>query len=215
MHCRFCEGKCHKKGIRNGSQSYQCVACKKYQKQRYKYLSYIISDEMITKCVQEGLGIRSMSRLLAVSPGTVLKRIECIARAIKKPPIPMNKSFEVDELFTFIGNKKRRVCVVLALERESGFPVDFYVGPRTQRSLRMVTNTLLLSAPLLIYTDRLSLYSNLIPSYIHKTIQYGTNRVERFNLSIRTHLKRLNRRSISFSRSLKMLYCCLIIYLWG
>ncbi len=215
MECRFCGGNCRKKGIRNGLQSYQCAICRKYQKKQYNYHAYIIPDELIVNCVREGLGIRSMSRLLGISAGTVLSRIEVIAKNIQKPPIPMKKTFEVDELFTFIGNKNKKVCIVVALERESGFPVDFYVGARTQRSLRMVTNTLLLSSPKLIYTDRLKHYVGLIPSHLHKTTQYATNRVERFNLSMRTHLKRLNRRSIAFSKNLRMLQCCLIIYFWG
>lgn len=215
MECRYCEAKCHKKGVRNGIQCYRCTICRKYQKKHYSYQSYVVSDKVIASCVREGVGIRSMSRLLGIASGTVIRRIQVIASRITKPPIPMNKIFEVDELFTFIGSKQKRVCVVLALERESGFPVDYYIGPRTQRTLRMVTNTLLASGSKLIYTDKLSHYVGLIPSWIHKTNQYGTNRVERFNLSVRTHLKRLNRRSIAFSRSLKMLRSCLIIYLWG
>lgn len=215
MECRFCEGPCIKKGIKNGSQTYRCVQCLKYQKRNYRNRSYLISDELIIQCVKEGLGIRNMARLLQISAGTVSRRIRAIATTIVKPPIPMQKSFEVDELFTFIGRKRRQVCVVVAIEKESGFPVDFYVGPRTKRSLRMVTNTLLASFPKSIYTDRLSLYQGLLPPVSHKTLRYGTNKVERFNLSLRTHLKRLNRRSIAFSKSITMLHCCLRIYFWS
>ena len=215
MKCRYCGDRCQKKGIRNGSQSYRCVNCKKYQKDIYKYRSYVVDDEIIKSCVREGVGIRSMSRLLGMSTTTVLSRIKSIAQRIRKPPIPMNKSFEVDELITIIGDKDRKVCVVIALEKESGYPVDVYVGPRTKRTLRMVTNTLLLASPQVICTDGLQQYRGLIPSHLHKITRYSTNRVERFHLSLRTHLKRLNRRSIAYSRSLSMLFSCLVIYLWG
>jgi insertion element IS1 protein InsB len=44
--------------------------------------------------------------------------------------------------------------------------------------------------------------------------RYSTNHIERFNLTLRTHLKRLNRRTICFSRSLVLLNAILKIYFW-
>ena len=213
--CKYCNCRCIKKGIRNGNQSYQCTSCKKYQKLSYRYNSYGISDELIVRCVKEGLGIRGISRLLRITTNTVIRRIRSIARRINKPPIKLRGIFEVDEMFTFVGEKKRRTCITIAIDRKSGHPIDYYVGPRSKRSLRMVTNTLLVGKAEKIYTDRLGLYRELIPTYIHQTDQYGTNKVERFNLTLRTHLKRLNRRSICFSKSLSMLNCCLAVYFWG
>jgi hypothetical protein len=43
----------------------------------------------------------------------------------------------------------------------------------------------------------------------------NTNHIERKNLSLRTHLKRLNRRTICFSKSLVILSACLRIYFWS
>lgn len=215
FNCRYCQHPCIKKGIRNGSQCYQCSECKRYQKANYTYRSYEIADQLIKQCVKEGLGIRSMSRLLGISSSTVIRRIRFIARLTIKPPIPIMKHFEVDELHTFIGRKSSATWIVLALEKETRRVVDFYVGPRTQKSLRMVVNTLICADAKRIYTDGLSLYKGLIAQQVHEVVRYGTNRVERFNLSLRLHLKRLNRRSIAFSRSLEMLNCVLIIYLWG
>ncbi|WP_394801047.1 IS1 family transposase [Niabella ginsengisoli] len=45
--------------------------------------------------------------------------------------------------------------------------------------------------------------------------KFGTNHIERYNLSLRTHLKRLARRSICFTKSLKILQAILKIYFWG
>ena len=59
---------------------------------------------------------------------------------------------------------------------------------------------------------------NNINSYIiayHKTSLYGTNHIERNNLTIRTHIKRLTRRTICFSRNVDMLYATLKIYFWA
>ena len=57
--------------------------------------------------------------------------------------------------------------------------------------------------------------TTLIPSNIHSTRPFGTNHIERIHLNLRTHLKRLNRRSIGFSRSQTLLTASLKIYFWG
>ncbi len=213
--CRYCANHCIKKGKRNGIQQYRCTSCRKYQLASYRNVSYQISDSFIVSCVKEGLGIRSMSRLLEIAPNTVIRRIRKIASQVVKPPIPIGKTFEVDEMITFVGQKKRQLCIVLALERQSKRVVDFYIGPRTQRSLRMVINTLLAGMARKTCTDGLLLYKGLIPEYIHTTKNHCTNGIERFNLNVRTHLKRLNRRSLAYSKAMDMLVACLLIYLWG
>ncbi|MBP6430489.1 MAG: hypothetical protein KA319_01880 [Ferruginibacter sp.] len=65
-----------------------------------------------------------------------------------------------------------------------------------------------------IYTDGLSNYKYLVPPTLHSIKQFGTNRIERVNLNLRTHLKRLGRRTICFSKSLAMLLACVKIYFW-
>jgi IS1 family transposase len=65
-----------------------------------------------------------------------------------------------------------------------------------------------------IYTDGLDIYGFVIPKKLHRVKRYGTNHIERKNLSLRTHLKRLNRKTIAFSKSLLMLEACLKIYFW-
>ena len=92
--------------------------------------------------------------------------------------------------------------------------VDFVIGRRSKRTLRMLINTLLLSGVGRIRTDRLNIYRSLIPSERHVCGAYCTNHIERKNLTVRTHLKRLSRRTICFSRSLGMLESCLRIYFW-
>jgi len=42
---------------------------------------------------------------LRISVTTLLKRIIAIAEGIQQPPIAMGKSYEVDEMRTYIGKK--------------------------------------------------------------------------------------------------------------
>lgn len=104
--------------------------------------------------------------------------------------------------------------MISAFCRESKRIVRLSVGSRTNKTLNRVLITLQLSEAQKIYTDQLKHYRFLIEKNIHKTKSRMTNHLERMHLNLRTHLKRLNRRSIGFSRSVVMLISILKIYLW-
>ena len=208
---------CIRKGFqRNGTQKFYCKECLKWQQARYSYQAYReTTDKKIVSLLKESCGTRSIARILEISPTTVTKRILQIAQRIQKPPIVLNRDYEMDELMTYIGRKDRRICVAYAIDRKSKQIVGFSVGRRNRVTLQSVVNTLLLSNATEIRTDKFSLYYSLIPEAIHKVKKRGTNTIERMNLTLRTHLKRLNRRSIAYSKSLSVLSAILKIYFWG
>jgi len=105
--------------------------------------------------------------------------------------------------------------IVYALDRESKTVVSFNVGRRTNKTLKHVIKSLELSKARKIYTDKLKNYRYLIAKKLHNTCIHSTNHIERYNLSIRTHLKRLNRKTICFSRSFVVLMAVLRIYFWS
>ena len=115
---------------------------------------------------------------------------------------------------TYIGNKNKRYWIVYAIDRVTREVIDFKVGRRTKRTLKRIVDTLLLAGAKKIYTDKLKLYEYLIPQEVHERSQYKINRIERKNLSVRTHLKRLSRRTICFSKSITMLEASLGLYFW-
>lgn len=137
-----------------------------------------------------------------------------IAKNIKKPVLSKGKIYEVDELRSYIKRKDKLIWIVYALERETKRVVGLSVGNRTNHTLNIVLNTIVLSDPLAIYTDKLKQYKYLIDEKIHRTKRFGTNHIERKNLSLRTHIKRLNRKTICFSRSTLILLSVLKIYFW-
>ncbi len=110
--------------------------------------------------------------------------------------IAFGKTYELDELCTYIRNKNNRIWIAYSIRKNTREVIDFKVGKRTNKTLRSVVSMLLLSDVKKIYTDKLKQYRSLIPSQIHKTTQYGTNHIERMNVNLRTHLKRLNRKTI-------------------
>ena len=62
-----------------------------------------------------------------------------------------------------------------ALERKTKQVVNFSIGRRTKRTLQYVTNTLLLSNPKTIYTDKLVHYKSILNNVVHNTKPFGTN----------------------------------------
>jgi len=213
--CQYCSAETVKFGKTGYTQRYRCKNCHKIQLAVYKKHAYEVSTNAeIAAHVKEGCGIRSISRLLHIAAGTVLSRIQKIADSIKKPAIAVERIYEVDELKTYVKNKNKEYWVIYALDRQSRRVVDFKVGSRTKNNLKRVTETLLLANCKQIFTDGLPMYQQIIPGPLHKVRRYGTNRIERKNLSLRTHLKRLNRKTIAFSKSPLMLEACVKIYFW-
>src|SRR5690606_25711925 len=99
--------------------------------------------------------------------------------------------------------------------RESKAVFDFVMGTRSKSNMQPLTEKLLNTLPRKIYTDKHQTYQSLIPKTIHSTQSKGTNHIERMNLTLRTHLKRLSRKTICFSKSGILLSACLILYFWG
>ncbi len=218
MNCKKCQHSCIRWGKQyNGEQRYYCKRCNRHQQEDYKYKAYEKeTDKEICECTKEGCGIRSTARLLTISPTTVIKRIKKLSVKVIKPIfIVKGKNYEMDELRTYIKKKTNRYWIAYAIRRDTKEVVDFKVGKRNKRTLSRVVDTLLLSEARKIYTDGYPLYKTLIPPELHKVSKHKINHIERKNLSIRTHLKRLGRKTICYSKSTAMLEACLKIYFWG
>lgn len=217
MICKFCGHECKKDGHQaNGTQRYKCKHCHRKQQEEYSYNAYSPElNEKIVLYTKEGIGIRSTARILQISATTLLKRIILIGKQISRPPIVKCHIYEVDEIKSFVRRKQDHIWIAYALDRKSKQVVSFNVGARTNATLSVVMETLHIAEAKRIYTDRLRNYKSLIDKTIHHTTLYGTNHIERHNLTLRTHLKRLSRKTICFSKSTAVLTAILKIYFWG
>ncbi len=216
MRCNRCQKKCIKAGKqKNGKQKWYCKTCKKFQQETYrnKACKNGINSKIIV-LLKEGMGIRSIGRTLEISTNTVLQKILEESKKVNRPTIPLGKSYEVDEIRSYIHKKSKTIWIVYAIEQESKKVVTFNVGSRTKKTLALVIQTLILAKAKKIITDKLNIYRSLIEPTIHSTKFRGTNHIERNHLTLRTHLKRLNRKTICYSKSKQILSACLKIYFW-
>jgi insertion element IS1 protein InsB len=218
MKCKYCVGTCRKNGKQlSGKQKYQCVACKKYQQCNYTYHAYEKEiNESIIKHVKRGNGIRDIAYLLDISAVTVIDRIRIIASCLESTYASGKGCvYEMDELKTFSGYKKNEQWLIYAINKGTRDVVDMLVGRRIKENVKVVVDKVLKFSPRKIYTDGLNMYPTLIDKSIHRPGRYVTNRIERKNLTLRTHLKRLNRSTLCYSKKVDMLEACVKIYLWA
>ncbi|MBL7705484.1 MAG: IS1 family transposase [Taibaiella sp.] len=219
--CPYCFSHCINHGSSSsGNKRYRCKSCKRTHSKVYTLNACKQSiAEKVTSLLKEGCGIRSIGRILRISAVTVLRKIKAIAKQLKKPLISFGKEYEMDELCTFVKRKSRKRWIVYAIRKDTKQVVDFTIGSRTNSTLKKVTDTLILSKAVKVFTDKLpnyrSFYRSLLPNSIHSTKYRGTNHIERKNLTLRTHLKRLSRRTICFSKNMVMLHACLMIYFFS
>ena len=214
MKCTYCEETCIKRGKRKKRQCYQCKECRKYQQKEYvrpripkeKY-------ETVRLLYTRSMGICELAEVLQVAKSSIQRMIERLTK--KLPRMVLNEtgqSYEMDELCTYCGKKKVRIWIMYAINRRTKQIVAFSVGRRTKYNLYKVIKSVLELKPKHIYTDRLNLYKSLIVPGIHKIYPKCTNHIERKNLTLRVRMKRLGRRTLCFTRSMKMLYNT--VYLW-
>lgn len=165
----------------------------------------------------EGLGIRAIGRILQIPQTSIRYLITKIAACLMVPVWSERQQvYEVDELHNYIG-RNHFSCytyITYAINKSTRRIIDYVIGPRNKQNIGKLIEKLLGLTPRRIYADRLSTFSCLIPCAVHRTLRFRTNRIERKNLTLRTHLKRLSRKTICFSRSVSMLEACLKMYVW-
>jgi len=216
MKCKYCKKACNKKGKVKNIQRYQCRECKKFQQKEYSKPR--ISQEKydwVMRLSNESCGISNIARLLNISKSSVQRIIERIVANLKMPETnEYGQSYEIDELRTYCGNKRNELWLIYAINRYTKQIIHFVVGRRTKENIAIVVTALLNLQPKAIYSDRLNIYESLICKTIHKIYARCINYIERKNLTLRTFLKRLARKTICFTRNETMLYntVCLLVY---
>lgn len=150
----------------------------------------------------EGCGVRATARLLEVSPNTVLAALRAEAASVPDPVVPRRVSdLELDEFWSFVGAKRHPRWTWLAFDRQRRRVVAFINGRRTDRSCERLLEKLRGCRVTRYHTDDWQAYRKYLPPKRHHVGKEGTRHIERRNLDFRMRLKRLERRTICFSKS--------------
>jgi insertion element IS1 protein InsB len=181
-----------------------------------------------------GSGIRDIARVLKVSPTTVIEvlkkkkpglksinekalknldveKIEVEIRKVEEEeeegerhePLGVKES-EVDEMWSFVGNKKNPRWLWHALDRQTGKVLAYVFGKRKDEVFRELKALLEPFGIQKYCTDGWGAYSRNLPEEKHEIGKRKTQTIERKHLGLRTRIKRLQRKTICYSRSEEM-----------
>lgn len=111
--------------------------------------------------------------------------------------------YELDEQWSFVGRKARQHWLWYVYNTKTGAVLAYIFGPRTDETCRKL---LALLAPCnigMIISNDWGSYARKVEKDKHLTGKIFTQRIERNNLTLRTRIKRLARKTICFSRSVE------------
>ena len=161
--------------------------------------------DLIVPMTMNSSGIRDIARVLSMSTNTVLKTIRERAALVPEPRVPPHiKDPGIDEFRPFIKDKSHQCWCRYGLNRATTRIAAYVLGRRTGASCRQLRDKLAGCAVEQFYTDDWQSYAKMLPGERHTISKAQTLNIERHNLNFRTHLKRLHRRTICFSKSAEM-----------
>src|SRR3990170_1898807 len=110
-HCASSEQQTKSGHTRTGSQRYKCRACARFYTPDPKPLGYPEQTKReAVRLYLEGTNFRRIGRVLGVNHQSVINWINSYHAALPTPEqsVVAPEVVELDELFTFVGSKKRK-----------------------------------------------------------------------------------------------------------
>jgi len=122
------------------------------------------------------------------------------ANQLERLDVIISYTSEMDEFWSFVETKSNQRWTWYAMDKNSGIVLAWHNGKRTNDDCKALL-ALLSDIPInSYYTDDWGAYSSLLPQNKHVIGKDQTWKIERKNLNFRTHIKRLNRKTICYSR---------------
>jgi IS1 family transposase/transposase-like protein len=209
VHCPDCQGtKVKKNGnkSKSGKQNYFCKDCSRQfigdHALSYKGCHSELTQKILLMLVR-GIGIRDIAEIEKVSINKVLSILVRSNHKIK-PKQAHYDCLEVDEFWTYVGNKKNKVWLIYAYHRETGEIVAYVWGKRnkqTARKLRQKIIDLGVSYDT-ICTDCWDSFIAVFQEDNHKIGKEYTKDIEGNNCRLRHRIRRAFRKTCCFSKKL-------------
>ena len=111
------------------------------------------------------------------------------------------KESEADEMWSFVGSKRNQRWLWHAIDRATGKVLAYVFGKRKDEVFLKLKELLQPFGIRKYCTDGWGAYERNLPSEHHEVGKKKTQRIERKHLRLRTRIKRLQRKTICYSRS--------------
>jgi len=164
----------------------------------------------VDQLLLERNSLRSIACATGVVRNTITKRVKKAAasasplphRRPKKAQRKQWEALELEEMWTFVGRKKRKVWRWLAVERASRRIVAWVLGSRGTATLQRLWQALprRYRRYTRYFTDPWRAYAQVLPAQAHVVGKMGTRVVEALTGKLRHRCGALVRRSGAFSK---------------
>jgi len=200
------------------TRRFKCTDCGRHITQRGR--DWFVSDEQIVlvkDLLLERLSLRGICRVARISlpwlmdyvkrlyanqPDDLHYRVNGIPNT--KPPVLV---CELDEMWSYVGNKKNKQWIWIVQCRTSRQVIAFHVGGRERKDAKALWRKIpdKLKSTSEFYTDDWEAYKTVLPEKRHffSKQKKETNHIERLNNTIRQRVSRLVRKTLSFSKSIR------------
>jgi insertion element IS1 protein InsB len=153
-----------------------------------------------------GVSMNRIAFLSRVSVQAVLNWIRAFAKDTYEKPAPAGNVIvlELDELWHYVKNKRQKLWIWKALDRESGQLLDWECGRRDQKTLKKMVDRLTQWGVKLYCTDKWASYASVIPKEKLVQSKATTHALERNHCRQRHWFGRFKRKAIMVSKSEEM-----------
>ena len=190
----------HKK---NGMQTYRCKGCGKQFQDTYLYWGAEKRvKHLALRMLVRGSGIRDIAYVLSISQTCVLGILTSQAGVDLKPKHTSYDRVEVDELYSFVGSKKKKVWILYAYCAARKEILALTMGKRSRKTVKDLFKRMKNIEVNFWCTDAWKAFKEVFPADKHLIGKKFTKAIEGVNTSLRNSCKRLIRRTTAFSKKL-------------
>jgi IS1 family transposase/transposase-like protein len=191
----------------SGQQKFHCQDCNAYGTLDTKDEERAHKQATVEKLHLEHFSQRAIARTTGLSRMSVAAILKKVLTPISETIRPLGDRLilELNELWSFVGQKGNQVWILVALERQTRRIVGLAFGDRSAESCRKLWESLAADyrKRAICYRDFLASYAAVLPSKRHRAVGKETGQtahIERFNNTLRQRCANLVRKSLSFSK---------------
>ena len=209
MQCPKCQSSRNKKnGFRRGKQSYRCHDCgHQFVESPTPRAYHPQVKQLCLKMYLNGMGFRAIARVTNIDHTTIINWVKQSTETLSDEPLDSEipEITEIDELQTFVGNKKNKVWIWTVVNHWKEGILLWRIGSRSGKTFELLWSIIQCWHSFWYVTDGYCVYQNYIQPEDHLVSKTYMTRVEGENTRLRHYLARLKRKTLCYSKSLKML----------
>lgn len=193
---------------KSGFQNYRCKGCGKQFQDEYLYFGAERKNkDLVSRMLVRGSGIRDIADVLRVSSRCVLGVLLSYATLELKPKQSFYHQVQVDELYSFVQSKKKKVWILYAYCAQTSEILALTMGKRSKKTVKDLLNRMKNIQVNFWCTDNWKAFKEVFPVENHLIGKRFTKAIEWVNTSLRNNCKRLIRRTTAFSKKLLNHWC--------